>query len=141
MSIFPIISPAVSESDSGALPLAKEAAWDYEENIPIFRQGEIVVVSGKEAVKVWIWKALHTERFRYEIYSRSYGSDVFRLIGKPYTSQLKQTEAARYIRECLMINKYITQVRNSTVSFAGSQLTISCTVDTIYGTEDITTNV
>lgn len=141
MSIFPVI--AVSASDPGAesLPLARECAWNFELNKPIFAGGDIVEVSGIEAVKVWIFKALHTERFRYEIYSRGYGSDVFSLIGQPFSLQLKHAEAARYVKECLIINKYITSVSNINVDFSDNKLTISCYVSTIYGSEEIITDV
>ena len=39
----------------------------------------------------------------------------------------------RYVRDCLMINPYITDVRQIAVEFGGSTLSIRCAVDTIYG--------
>ena len=66
MSIFPMIQPPAPMEDTlPQLPLCREIAWDYVNNLPVFRRGEPVVVTGKEAVKVWIWKALHTARYRY----------------------------------------------------------------------------
>ena len=70
MSIFPMIDPGSAKTDEGqALPLCKEVAWDYEHDVPIFRDGAPVVVTEKEALKVWIWRAIRTPRFRYEIYT------------------------------------------------------------------------
>lgn len=138
MSIFPAIQPATDETESsGALPLCKEVAWNYDSNSPIFRRGVPIIVTGKEAVKVWIWKALYTARYRYEIYSNDYGSEFETLIGQAYTDMLKEAEAPRYLRECLMINPYITAVKNINCSFAGSRLTVSGTVETIYGEVEI----
>ena len=134
MSIFPMIQPPeTAEDDSQVLPLCKEAAWDYQNNKPIFRQGEPVIATGKEALKVWIWKALYTARYRYEIYSWSYGSEFESLIGQAYTDTLKEAEAPRYLRECLLINPYITAVTEISVTFEGSRLTVSGTAATIYG--------
>lgn len=133
MSIFPMIQPTAEESGQSALPLCKEVAWDYINNVPIWRRGEPEIVTGKEAVKVWIWKTLHTPRFRYEIYTWAYGEEFSSLIGQAYTPTLKEAEAPRYLRECLLINPYITTVRNITVDFEGSQLTVSGQAVTVYG--------
>lgn len=133
MSIFPMIQPATAESSESTLPLCKEVAWDYTNNVPIWRRGEPVIVTGKEAVKVWIWKALHAPRFKYEIYTWDYGEEFSGLIGQAYTPTLKQAEAPRYLRECLLINPYITAVSNIAVDFADSRLTVSGRAATIYG--------
>ena len=134
MSIFPMIQPP--ENTAGVtqtLPLAREVAWDYKNDVPIYRRGEPVTVTGKEAVKVWIWNAIHTERYRYEIYSWAYGSEFHSLIGQAYTPNLKTAEAPRFLKECLLVNPYITAVNNITVEFAGSRLTVTGTAMTVYG--------
>lgn len=142
MSLFPSLQPPQTQSaQTQTLPPAEEVKWDYTRNVPVFRDGRPLIVTRKEAVKVWVWKALHTRRFIHAIYSYNYGCDIYRLIGQTYTLQLKETEAARYIRECLMINRYITAVRDVDVSFSGSKLTIRCVVDTIYGEVDVNTDV
>ncbi len=134
MSIFPMISPKASQgAQAQALPLCKEVAWDFEQDVPVFRQGEPVVVTGKEALKVWIWRAIRTPRFRYEIYTWAYGSEFESLLGQAYTDAVKTAEAPRYLRECLLINPYITAVKNIAVSFEGAKLTVAGTAVTIYG--------
>ena len=134
MSIFPMIQPTVDETGvAQSLPLAKEVAWDYVNDVPIYRRGEPVTVTGKEAVKVWIWNAIHTARYRYEIYSWAYGSEFQSLVGQAYTEALKTAEAPRYLRECLLVNPYITAVNNITVEFEGASLTVAGTVATVYG--------
>lgn len=134
MSIFPMIQPAGdAASKAQALPLAQEVAWDYENDVPVFRRGEPVTVTGKDAVKVWIWNAIHTERYRHEIYSWAYGSELHGLVGQAYTEALKTAEAPRYLRECLLVNPYITAVNDITVEFAGDRLTIGGTATTVYG--------
>lgn len=137
MSIFPMIQPP-QETEAAALPLCREAAWDYKKNVPIWRRGEPVIVTGKEAVKGWIFKTILTPRFQYEIYTWAYGSEFESLIGQAYTPALKQSECARYLRECLLINPYITSVTNIETDFQGSTLTVSCVAHTIYG--EVTVN-
>ncbi len=132
MSVFPIIQPQSYEAETG-LKLYKEVKWDYENNTPVFNNGSPVIISGKEAVLVWAWKTLQTPRFRHEIYTWNYGCEAESLIGQPYTEELKQSEASRYVKECLLINPYITGVSDMVVSFDGEVLSISCTIETIYG--------
>lgn len=137
MSIFPMISPpADQEAQAQALPLCKEAAWDFERDAPIFRGGEPVVVEGREALKVWIWRALRTPRFRYEIYTWAYGSEFESLLGQAYSDSVKTAEAPRYLRECLIINPYIKAVKDITVTFEAARLTVTGTAATIYGEVD-----
>lgn len=131
MSLFPAIQPKVSQS--GQLPLYREVAWDYGKNIPIWQNGNPVFITGAEAVKVWVWKALQVPRYQYEIYSWDYGNEWTELIGGAYSEAVQKSEAARYVRECLLVNPYITEVTNLKTEFAGDRLTVSCTVKTIYG--------
>jgi hypothetical protein len=132
MNLFPIIQPELSVAEK-ASKLYKEVKWDYENNIPVFLNGSPVIVSGKEAVLVWAWKALHTPRYRYEIYTWDYGCEIESLIGQPYTDELKRSEAARYIKECLMINPYIIDVTDIKVNFFDDKLSIECSIETVYG--------
>lgn len=134
MSIFPMIDPgAVDVSGGQALPLYRETAWDFERDVPIFRGGEPVVVEGKEALRVWIWRALRTPRFKYEIYTWAYGSEFESLLGQAYSDAVKTAEAPRYLRECLLVNPYLTAVKDVSVSFEEGRLSVACTAVTIYG--------
>lgn len=133
MSIFPMISPPEERAAAGALPLYREVSWDFERDTPIFRGGEPVVVSGKEALKVWIWRAIRTPRFKYEIYTWAYGSEFESLLGQAYTDAVKTAEAPRYLRECLLINPYIKDVKDISVTFEAGRLTVKGTVVTVYG--------
>ena len=137
MSIFPAVQPEAENFQIQELPLCREVAWDFDLGIPLFSAGKPLEVTGAEAVKVWIWKALNTVRYRHEIYTWDYGCEVENLIGQAFTPEVKQSEAVRYIREALMVNPYIRSVRQTSVDFKGTRLTVSCTVDTIYGEVDV----
>ena len=134
MSLFPMISPPEGQGGQAqALPLCREAAWDFERDVPIFRGGEPVVVTEKEVLKVWIWRALRTPRFKYEIYTWAYGSEFESLLGQAYNDSVKTAEAPRYLRECLLVNPYIRQVKDVSVSFEAARLAVTGTAVTIYG--------
>ena len=131
-SIFPSVSTYGYEKND-ALPLCKDWKWDYERDEPVFFKGEPVTVQGKEAVKVWCWNALKTARGRYRIFSRDFGSDLEKLIGKNYLETTKKAEAKRYVKDCLMVSRYVTAVENIKVAFEDDDLQIDCTVNTVYG--------
>lgn len=131
MTIFPLLQPQAAEVKE--LPVCREVKWDYAQGRPVFRAGEPVLVERAEAVAVWAWKALHTPRYRHEVYTWDYGSELESLIGQNYTEELKQAEARRYVEEALLPNPYITGVRDIAVGFDDGRLRIRCTIDTIYG--------
>lgn len=134
MSLFPIIDPQErTSSEKQSLPLFREVAWDFENDVPRFRGGQPILVEGKEALKVWIWRAIRTARYRYEIYTWDYGSEFESLLGQAYTDSVKTAEAPRYLRECLLINPYIKEIKNIEVSFADARLDVRGTAVTIYG--------
>ena len=135
-NIFPFLQPEAVIKDT-ALPLAREIKWDRENNAPVFSGGVPVIVTGREAVLTWAWKALHTERYRWPIYTWDYGCEARSLIGQAYTEELKESEAARCVRECLTINPYITGVSDVDTAFSDGGLTINCRIVTIYGEEEL----
>ena len=133
-SIFPFLDPQVAEpSPVAALPVAREVKWDFDLDQPVTRGGEPVFVERAEAVAVWTWNALHTERWRWALYTGVYGNEIDSLIGQPYTLQVKQAEIPRLLRECLMVSPYVQDLQDIRSSFAGSKLTISFTLISIYG--------
>lgn len=91
------------------------------------------MVEGAEAVAVWAYNALHTVRYRHEIYTWDYGCELDSLIGSGYTEELQQAEAVRYVRECLLVSPYIREVSDIKVMFGDGQLDIGCKLHTIYG--------
>ena len=131
--IFPSIQPEAEAPAREALPLCREIAWDFDRGVPVFSGGRPVEVTGAEAVKVWMWKALKTARFRHDIYTWDYGCELDSLTGRPFTPQVKESEAVRYVREALGTNPYIKEVRQVDVSFSDGGLAIRCAVATIYG--------
>ena len=132
MRLFPIIQPEAA-GESGELPLCREVQWDGETNRPVWRGGEPYIVTGAQAVLSWAYRALQTPRFRFPVYTRGYGNECESLMGGAFTEELKRSEAARYVKECLLVNPYIEDVPKVTVSFADGALRVTCEMTTIYG--------
>lgn len=137
MELFPAVQPEAEPTATDSLPLCRETAWDFIQERPIYSAGEPVEVTGAEAVRVWVWKALKTARCRYDIYTWDFGCEAENLVGQPFTAQVKESEAARYVREALEPNPYITGVRQTDVSFQGDWLEVTCQVETIYGEVEV----
>ena len=133
--IFPSFVSALTEAQpqvQNDLPLYKECKWDFENNKPIFKNGQPVIITGHKAVLTWAHHALLTVRGRWEIHTPNYGSDIETLIGSAWSSELVTAEAMQYIKECLLESPYITSVFCSDISFSESTLTIKCKIETIY---------
>ena len=138
MSFFPFISiPDTEDNVETPLTMYREIAWDYKLDEPVLVNGELSVVEGNEAIKVWCYKALKTERFIYDVYTWNHGTELDALVGKPYSKELIKAEATRYIQEALLINEYILDVNVLDVSFEGDTLTAQVNVTTIYGEVDV----
>ncbi len=131
-SLFPLLdleTPSTVATDQ----LYRDVLWDCEKNQPVWRDGNPVWVTGAEAVQSWTARALHTIRRSSDVFSADFGCDLASLAGQPYTEAVRQSEAARTIRECLTINPYIRDVQQISVDFSESTLHLSCTVQTVYG--------
>lgn len=71
MSIFPFIdSTSTSTETNDELPMLKEYAYDFEKNELLLDEGgRTYMVEGNEALRIWIFKALFTERCLNTAYS------------------------------------------------------------------------
>ncbi|MDQ7096943.1 DUF2634 domain-containing protein [Desulfosporosinus sp. PR] len=143
MSIFPAETINVSdlilatETAADDLPLAREYAWDFDKNDFLLVNGKNIIVTGKEAVKVWIWQALNTPKNRYQAYSTSYGNELALLINQGFSAGALRSEVERYLKEALLINPYITGIKNIDMIVDGNKMDVGFTVTTIYGEESI----
>lgn len=126
--------PAYIESRAAEKRNEKVKAVPREYGID-FVTGQLTgeIVEGKEALKVWIWLALHTPRYRHYIYTWDYGNEFESLIGQGYSEEYTKTEARRMTEECLLANEHIRGITDFYINMEGDTLTISFTADTLYG--------
>ena len=109
---FPFIGSTTSTVDTDDdLPLFKEYAWDFEtDRFRYDGNGNHILLTGNDALEVWIYKALKTERFDYLAYSWQYGIELKQFIGKVMGVGERYSELKRVITECLMVNPYIKSI-------------------------------
>ena len=131
MSLFPFIR-SVEEQ---AIPTPK-AYKEYEFN---FEAGKLTgrLLEGKEALRMWIYKALLTQRYRYTIYSWDFGQDLDELIGQGYEKGLIKSEVERRIKDCLLVHPHIKECKNFDIKLQQDQLHVNFTVNTTYGEVNI----
>lgn len=136
MSIFPVLDlDTTSQLESAKeLPLFKEYAYDYTNNCLLRKNGMTYFVSGNEALKIWIFKALHTIRYKYVAYSRAYGNELKSLMGQPIQKDILFPELQRFIVETLLTNPYIKSLHSFKFETAGAKVTVDFTCVTLYGT-------
>lgn len=135
--IFPYVEPSVVEETSPDLPLAKEWAWDFTTNDFKLINNKPYLVEGIEAVKIWAYKSLMTDRFKHTYYSWEYGSELNSLIGSGFSHAAVELEAKRLVDEALMSNPYIESVRDFNISFSGDTLSVEFVLDTVYGQTEV----
>ncbi|HHY0047697.1 TPA: DUF2634 domain-containing protein [Clostridioides difficile] len=119
------------------LPIFREVAWNFEKDEPIIENGDFKVVEGNEAIKVWVYKCIKTNRYEHEVYSWDYGTELSELIGQKYSKGLTESEASRYIKESLLINLYILDVNISNTRFIDDLLSVDIVINTIYGEVEV----
>lgn len=149
MTDFPFI-PDTLTTDTAAtleqvksaaeLPLFKEYAVDWDNKTLLLKDGRPYLLTGNEALKVWIYKALHpqTQLFKYNAYSDNYGNEIMNLISRFVNTDIKHAELQRIISEALLVNPYILNLSDFVFSQIGSKMTIEFTVQTVYGKIDYT---
>lgn len=123
-----------SYENRAGLPLMREIAVDLATGQPVLEaDGTFRLVSGLEAVRVWVWRALQPDntRFAYSAHTVSYGNQLHLLAGKALPEA--ESRMAGMVRESLLVCPYITGVERFSFTREGSRLTAAFTVRTVYG--------
>ena len=118
------------------IPIFKEYAIDFKTGEYLKDENnDIKVLEKNEALKVWIFKALKTERFRYaDVHSDNYGSELEPNIGSIYQKSVKDALMINQIRDTLLVNPYILECYNFDISNENEYVPqITFNVKTVYG--------
>lgn len=142
MSILPSFLQSLSdaggikESNGKVVKLPKEYGINFE-------TGRLTgkIVEGVEAIKVWIWLCLHTERFRHAIYSSDYGTSFEQYIGHVLSDEYINTDCESEVTDALLINDYIESIENFGAVKDGEHLRISFRVVTKFGSLEVDESV
>lgn len=134
MSILPtdILNVTTLTDSSENLPIFKEYAWDFDNDEFIIQDGEMVIIEGNDALRVWIYKALKTPKFRYLAYSFSFGNEFELLIKKGYDKDLVEIKLKELIEKCLLVNPYIKSIDTVDLELDDEKLIGTINLTTIY---------
>lgn len=141
--IFPDWGEAPAEQSGQALPLFQEWDVDWERNAFALRDGRPYLVSGDQALKIWVRRALHiqSQRFEYTAWSFDYGNELAALWGHAGSRGILESLLRRYIREALLVSPYIREVGSFSFSYQGSRVTAAFSVATVYNGFTVQTEV
>lgn len=131
-----IYNTDIQTTTNEELPIFREVLIDFETGAPVMNNGNFIIVEKNEALKVWGWKALNTERYRYPGYSWNYGTEFETLISLGLSSEAMKEELKRQAEEVLKSNPYITGVKNIDFEVDESYIKFSFSLITIYGEEE-----
>ena len=124
-----------AETEVEEMPTFKEYAIDFKTGEYINDDNDIKVLEKNEALKVWIFKALKTERFRYtDVHNDNYGSELETNIGTIYQKSVKDALMINQIRDTLLVNPYILECYNFEIFNEDEYVPqITFNVKTVYG--------
>jgi len=88
-------------------------------------------IDGIRALKQAVYKIINTERFRHEVYSADYGTEMQMLVGAD--EGYIRSEFPRRLREALLQDDRIQDVTDFEVTVSSDSATAAFTVMTIYG--------
>ena len=131
-TLFPFLEVTDEEETTIEEEIYTDIAWDFDNNKPILNNGDFVIVEGLEAVKSWAFRALQTQRAKYLAFTWDYGVDLESFVGKVLDTKEK-IDITTEITECLIQNKYITNVTDFNFKTDKRKVFISFRIITEYG--------
>lgn len=143
MGVFPFINTETAqEAVSRKLPMFREYAYDFENGcLKQDSTGKTYLVEGNEALRIWIYFALATARYRYTAYDAAFGSEIEGMTGQPMSDEVTQMELERYIKEALMCNPYIEELSDFDFILLRDGIEASFSCRTVYGPSRISYEV
>ena len=129
------------QEKTNTLPIPKDIAIDFTTGNPIIENNDFVIAEKDEAIKVWCYYALKTNKDRFIIYSPQYGSTLEDLIGNNYVDTYKY-ELEKRVSDCLLVSPYIKSVDKVESNFDSEtgELSGDIYITTIYS-EGVEVNV
>lgn len=109
-----------------------EYAYDFENNELLTRGGKHYYVYGNEAMKIWIYKAMITNRFIHSAYTDKFGTEIYSLIGEVISSKFKEAEIKRYITEAVMVHPFMVSINKIEMKAFKSGLDVDVYYTTVF---------
>ena len=115
------------------LPEMQEWAYDFHNNEFLRDEnGQMYLVKRNEALKIWLFWAVTTARYRWQANSMDYGSEIEKMIGLPVTQAIKSSELERTIREAIKICPYVKRIEYIHLAVEDGLVTVDVKVKSIY---------
>jgi hypothetical protein len=86
---------------------------------------------GLEAVRQSVEIALNVERFQWQIYNTNFGNELEELVGDD--ADYIQSELPRMVNDALSVDDRVIDTADYVFSVNGDSMTVSFTVNTVYG--------
>ena len=86
---------------------------------------------GLEAVRQAVEIALNVERFQWQIYNTNFGNELEELVGDD--ADYIQSELPRMVDDALSVDDRVIDTTDYVFSVNGDSMTVSFTVNTVYG--------
>lgn len=146
----PFLTTIRTQSQEQNLPELVMEAWDFDnDHFLLDANGNPAKVRKNEALKVWIYKALKTERFRYEIYRHgeydeqsSFGVELEQFIGKNPNNEFSAATIKEFIYDGLIVSPYIKEINSIDIStMKGDKLEFTIELTSIYGNMEVSVSV
>lgn len=111
--------------------LSPSYTWKLDPN----RERVAGFIDDLDSVEQACYLALRTEMGRYEIYPEDYGIQMNDLYG--VERNIVNIVLPQRIKECLLMDRRIKDVRDITLEFVGTQCRVRMTVESIFGESDM----
>ena len=129
------------ESTTTSKSIPREYKYDFVERKIALVNGSPQWVEGLEAIKIWIYKPLRTQRGYYMAYTFNYGQDYEDLIGSGLSVAALKSEVKRMTEEALLDNECILKLENFDAVISKDKIQISFIAVTTYGNVTMEVNV
>lgn len=134
MSIFPDITiPIDVTKEPEPITYGKELDFDFTKGEFTLEDGAPRILEGVDALRIWIVKTILTARYRFPIYSFNYGCELEDLIGYDIPKVVLEAEIPRVIREALIYDPRISDVRDFSIERESDYVKVEFTVITFDG--------
>lgn len=133
MALTPEIAFDDLEDASEAIETSQTYRIDFEKN-RITNE----LISGLEAIRQFVYIALHTERYSYSVFSHDIGNELQEVLSDNETTDAyKKMEIPRLIEEALLYDDRISAVTDFEIEKIDDSFHVSFTVETDEGMLEI----
>lgn len=120
-----------TENQTSILEIGRSFLFDFTENKFVFKDGKMVEITELQALEQWIKLCLNTLVKKYKVYKdTTFGCKIEDLLGSRLNS-FTYSEMQREIKEALIKNENINDVRNIVINQEKRTFTISMDVELV----------